>query len=58
MTKDLLPFQPENEETAKNNVSCRIIVYDFVARWTEIITRLYMTQRHRSVAAGSDLWRT
>ena len=58
MTIDLQPFQPENEETAKNNVSCRITVYDFVVRWTEIIICWFMTQRHRSVAAGSDLWRT
>ena len=37
MTKDLLLFQPENVETAINNVSCRIMVYDVVVRWTEII---------------------
>ena len=37
MTKDLLLFQPENDKTAINNVSCRITVYDFVVRWTEII---------------------
>ena len=39
MTKDLLPFQPKNDKMAINNVSCRITVYDFVVRWTEIITR-------------------
>ena len=37
MTKDLLLFQPENDKTAINNVSCRNTVYDFVVRWTEII---------------------
>ena len=32
MTIDLQPFQPENEETAKNNVSCRITEYGFLVR--------------------------
>ncbi len=43
MTIDLQPFQPENEETAIYNVSCRITVYDFVVRWTEIIIYWFMT---------------